>query len=62
MYLRTVTITAKEKVCFLDSPRCNPVDCPYAKGHYDRVNDAVYEIIHREFGITREVVVRYAQE
>lgn len=62
MYLRTVTITAKEKVCFLDSPQCNPVDCPYAKGHYDRVNDAVYEIIHREFGITREVVLQYARE
>jgi len=62
MYLRTVTITAKEKVCFLDSPQCNPDACPYAKGHFDRVNDAVYEIIHREFGITREKVVRYARE
>ena len=62
MYLRTVTITAKEKVCFLDSPQCNPDDCPYAKGHFDRVNDAVYEIIHREFGITRDVILRYARQ
>lgn len=62
MYLRTVTITAKEKVCFLDSPQCNPDACPYAKGHFDRVNDAVYEIIHREFGITREKVLQYARE
>ncbi len=62
MYLSSVTITAKEKLCFLDAPSCNPEDCPYAKGHYDRVNDAVYEVIHREFGITREVVLRYARE
>lgn len=62
MYLRTVTITAKEKLCFLESPQCNPEDCPYAKGHFDRVNDAVYEIIHREFGITREKVLQYARE
>ena len=24
---------------------CNPDACPYAKGHFDRVNDAVYELL-----------------
>lgn len=62
MYLRTVTITAKEKLCFLEKPECNPDACSYAKGHYDRVNDAVYDLIHREFGITRETVLSYARE
>lgn len=62
LYFRSVTITAKEKLCFLDAPECNPDVCPYARGHFDRVNDAVYEIIHREFGITREVILRYAEE
>lgn len=62
MYLRTVTITAKEKLCFLEKPECNPDACAYARGHYDRVNDAVYEIIHREFGITRDTVLAYARE
>ena len=62
MYLRTVTITAKEKVCFLESPQCNPDACPYAKGHFDRVNDAVYGIIHREFGITGVKVISYARQ
>lgn len=61
MYLKSVTITAKEKLCFLDSPSCNPDDCLYARGHYDRVNDAVYEVIHREFSITREVILEYAE-
>ena len=62
MYLRTVTITAKEKLCFLDSPQCNPDACPYAKGHFDRVNAAVYEMIHKEFRITREKILQYAKE
>lgn len=62
LYFRSVTITAKEKLCFLDKPDCNPVACPYAKGHFDRVNDAVYDIVHKEFGITREVILRYAEE
>lgn len=61
MYLKSVTITAKEKLCFLDTPSCNPEDCPYARGHYDRVNDGVYEVIHREFGITREIILDYAE-
>ncbi len=56
-----LTITAKEKLCVLEKPSCNPYDCPRAKGHFDRVNDAVYEIIHEEEGITREKVLRYAE-
>ena len=61
LYFNTVTITAKEKLCVLEKPSCNPYDCPRAKGHFDRVNDAVYEIIHEEEGITREKVLRYAE-
>lgn len=61
MYFSTVTITAKEKLCPLDKTECNPDACLYAKGHYDRVNDAVFDIIHEERGITRELVVSYAE-
>ena len=58
----TVTITAKDKLCFLEKPECNPDACPYAKGHFDRVNDAVYDIIHQETGINREVILEYAEK
>ncbi len=58
--LKSVTITAKEKLCILDSPSCNPEDCPYAKGHFDRVNDAVYELLHKESQISRELLSEYA--
>ena len=61
LYFTTVTITAKEKLCVLDKPDCNPETCPVAKGHYDRVNDAVYDILHEEMGITRELVLEYAK-
>lgn len=62
LYFTTVTITAKEKLCPREKTECNPDACPYAKGHYDRVNDAVFEIIHEERGITREKVVEYAKK
>lgn len=62
LYFRSVTITAKEKLCFLEKPECNPDACPYARGHFDRVNDAVYTAVHQEFGITREKLLAYAKQ
>ena len=61
LYFNTVTITAKEKLCILDQPECNPLACPVAKGHFDRVNDAVYDIIHCEEAITREKILEYGE-
>ena len=60
LYFNAVTITAKEKLCFLEKTECNPDACPYARGHFDRVNDGVFEIIHKEKLITREKVLEYA--
>lgn len=60
--LLSITITAKEKLCFLEQPECNPEACPYAKGHYDRVNEAVFAVISGEFAITRDKVAAYARE
>ncbi len=62
LYFSTVTITAKEKLCPMEKTECNPDACPYARGHFDRVNDAVYDIIHQEMGITREKILEYAQK
>ena len=60
LYFSSVVLTAKEKLCFLGTPSCDPEACPYAKGHYDRVNEAVYGIIRQERAITRDKVVAYA--
>ncbi len=58
---RTIVLTAKEKICN-QGMKCNPVECPYARGHFDRVNDAVYDIISSEYRINREIVLEYAQK
>lgn len=59
---KVTAITAKEKLCFLDSPECTPEKCPYAKGHFDRVNDAVYELWTTEEVYSREVVRAHAEK
>lgn len=58
--IKTVTLTAKEKICVLEKPNCNPDMCEYAKGHFDRINDVLFEIITHEDVITREVIEEYA--
>ncbi|MGN0351462.1 MAG: ATP-dependent DNA helicase [Roseburia sp.] len=58
---KVVSITAKEKLCMCDEMECNPVHCPYAKGHYDRVNDAVYDLIKKEDIFTREILLEQAE-
>ena len=57
---KTVILTAKEKICFLEECNCNPVDCPYAKGHFDRINDAIFELITCEDCFSREIIEEYA--
>ncbi len=60
--LKVVTITAKEKVCILDKLDCNPGACERAKGFYDRVNDAVYDLLINEHEISRDLILAYAEK
>lgn len=59
---RTVTLTAKEKICFLEEMVCNPSACPYAKGHFDRINNAIYDFIVSEDDYSREKIEAYAKK
>jgi len=62
LHLKVVTITAKDKVCILDKPDCNPGACPRAKGYFDRVNDAVYDMLSNENDISRDYILTYAEK
>lgn len=59
---KTVQITAKEKLCLCEEMECNPINCPYAKGHFDRVNDAVYDILQKSDMLVRENFIEQAKE
>ena len=62
LLFKVVTITAKEKLCFCEKAECNPDACPYAKGHYDRINDAVYELWTSEQTYNREILQEHAEK
>lgn len=72
LQMKTIALTAKDKICFMqeqeenaltDRPggaECNPDACPYANGHFDRINDAMYDLLTHEDHFTREKVQEYA--
>ncbi|MFC4812219.1 helicase C-terminal domain-containing protein [Paenibacillus sp. GCM10023250] len=60
--LQSVTLTAKEKICFQEEVRCSKEHCPYADGYYDRINEALLDLRGSETLITREVVEAYARK
>jgi DNA excision repair protein ERCC-2 len=45
--LRSIVITARDKICFQPEPVCDPALCPYARGYYDRRRGAVAELVAR---------------
>ena len=60
--MKVITLTAREKICFCEEAACNPEVCPYADGHFDRVNDAVFELITECDEISRRVIEQQAQK
>ncbi|MDE7274097.1 MAG: ATP-dependent DNA helicase [Lachnospiraceae bacterium] len=75
LHMKTIILTAKDKICFMKQEErqqentlqetqgeaeCNPESCPYANGHFDRINDAMYDLLTHEEHFTREKVQEYA--
>jgi DNA excision repair protein ERCC-2 len=62
LMLKRITLTAKEKLCLNDEKRCDGKYCPYAKGHYDRINKALLALIDERDCYDRDILLAYAQE
>ncbi len=58
---KSITLTAKEKICFKEKTVCNPENCEYALNYYDKVNDAIFNILKEEDTFTREKIDKYAR-
>lgn len=55
--MKYVLLTAKEKMCLCEEMVCDPDHCPYAKGHFDRVNHAVYAMLQQEECFDRQTIL-----
>lgn len=54
-HLRTITITAKDRICFTPGALCVPEQCEFAKGHYDRIPKAREDLLKRTVADKRGV-------
>jgi DNA excision repair protein ERCC-2 len=59
--LKSVSITAKEKICFEPDCACLPEECPYADGFFDRINAAVEAALETD-ALTRKTIEAVAKE
>lgn len=47
--LKSITLTAKDKICFCPDAACTAAECEFAEGFYDRINDALGDIYRHDF-------------
>jgi DNA excision repair protein ERCC-2 len=62
LQMKSITITAKDKVCFKDETKCQKEYCEFADGYYDRINGAILDIVANETAMNREIIEKYAQK
>jgi len=49
MEVSSLSLTAKESICFSPGRACHGDDCPFARGYYDRLPDALVEAV--QYGV-----------
>ncbi len=59
--MKTILLTAKDTICPMEERSCNPMDCPRAAGHYDRVNEAIYALLQDHDRIGRARLEEYGE-
>lgn len=62
LHILAISLSAKEKICPKDETNCTPHNCEYAKGHFNRINSAIIDIIENENIINREKILEYANK
>lgn len=60
--LKSVTITAKEKICKMDEVNCNPEYCPYANGYFDRINNSLKDILAKYNDYSKDNIEKISEE
>ncbi|MBC7959253.1 MAG: PD-(D/E)XK nuclease family protein, partial [Vallitaleaceae bacterium] len=62
LFIKRLVITAKDKTCLNTKKACNPEECSFAKGHFDRVNEVLEKMYDAHHVFNREIIEQYALE
>ena len=61
LQLKSITLTAKDKICFEKQKSCNAKECKYAKGYYDRLGPALQTVFIND-NFDRETIEKISCE
>lgn len=60
--IKTLYLTAKDKICLNPGGICDGEDCIYVKGYYDRIRDGVDDIFKETDSFDRTTILEYAKK
>ena len=59
--IKSITITAKEKICFCDAQDCNPESCEFAVNYYGKLRKALLDALNED-RLDRPTIEKYARD
>ncbi|WP_243129564.1 MULTISPECIES: ATP-dependent DNA helicase [Clostridium] len=62
LVFKSISLTAKEKICRNDKVECNEEMCPYAKNYYDKVKNIIFEVLENEDFISYRELIYYGDK
>ncbi len=55
--IKVIDITAKKKICNLKASHCNPDECPFAKGYFDKLRGATEDIFRNNDIFSSDIIL-----
>ena len=55
--IKAIDITAKKKICNAKMGHCNPDECPYTKGYFEKLNQATKEIFEKNDIFSEDIIL-----
>ena len=62
LQINDIVITAKDKICFCKGKACNPDECPFAKGYYNKIQDVLNYSLANYSTFDSKTIINIARE
>lgn len=62
LILNDIVITAKDKVCFCKGKACNPDECPFARGYYNKIQSVLSYSLSNYSTFDPDTITQIARE
>ena len=61
LFINDIVITAKDKICFCKGKGCNPDECPFAKGYYNKIQGVLKYALMNYSTFDYETIIALAE-